>query len=221
MKNEILKKFFEFATSIEKLKKIERYKGHFYWKDYPALSRYESVADHTWRLGMLILVLADSLSKKINLEKALKMVLIHDLPEIIVGDGRPAGNDGTGKNTYAFNQKIAEEKHTEEKNAAILLFSVLPAQQAKNFFNLWLEYDLQKSYEAKVIKSLDRIEALVQILEYRQGHLFKKHLEFNIKYCLKGSEVDPVIEKFGNFIANKMKSKYKEFTKVSTSSEKT
>lgn len=221
MKNEILKKIFNFITSIEKLKKIERYKGHFYWKDYPKLPRYESVADHTWRLGMLVMILADKLSKKINLEKALKMVLVHDLPEIIIGDGRPSGKDGTGKNTYAFNQKIAEKKHIEEKNAAILLFSAFPAQQAKNFFNLWLEYDLQKSFEAKVIKSLDKIEALIQTLEYRRGHLFKKHLEFNIKYCLKGSEVDPAIERFGNFVANEMKSKYKEFTKVSTGSEMT
>lgn len=78
-----MENFFSFSTFTEKLKLIERYKGQFYWKDYPRLERYESVADHSWRLALLVLLVSDRLSKKINLEKALKMAIIHDIAEII------------------------------------------------------------------------------------------------------------------------------------------
>ncbi|MFA6322872.1 MAG: HD domain-containing protein [Candidatus Buchananbacteria bacterium] len=213
MDTQKLKKFFEFATELEKLKKIERFKGQHYWKDYPQPTHFESVADHTWRLGMLVIILTDQLSKKIDLEKALKMVLIHDLPEIIAGDGSPLGDDGMGQNSYAFNHERAQERHNEEKEAAISIFNMLPAEEAKKFFNLWLEYERQESFESKVVKSLDKIEALMQVLEYRKGHLFKDHLEFNKKYALKGSEIDPAINEFGNHIFSEMEKEYKEFTK--------
>jgi putative hydrolase of HD superfamily len=209
--NEI--KLFKFATELEKMKKLERFKGQCYWRDYPKLLRYESVADHTWRVGMLVMIFSDQLSKKLNLEKALKMVLIHDLPEIFAGDASPLGKDGTGKDSHAFSGIKAKKRHLEEKKAAAKIFKMLPADISKKYFNLWIEYDLQKNYEAKVVKSLDRIEALIQVLEYRKGHLFSGHLEFNISYALKGSEIDPAIAKFGIHIAEQMKKKYKKFKK--------
>jgi len=208
-----IKKFFDFTTELEKLKKLERFKGQYYWKDYPKISRFESVADHSWRAGMLVMLFSDQLAKKINLAKALKMILIHDLCEIYAGDASPLGKDGTGKKTYAFDKVAASKRHVIEKKAAAKIFNKLPAKMAKEYFALWVEYDLQKSYEAKVVKSLDRIEALMQVLEYRRGHLFPAHLEFNLSYALKGSDIDPAIGQFGNYVANQMKRKYKEFKK--------
>ena len=147
-----LKQFFTFATELEKLKKLERYKGQYYWRDYPELARYESVADHTWRLGMLVVMFADRLTQKINLEKALKMVLVHDVPEIVAGDDSPMGEDGSGKNTYAFDGDKAQTRHLREKDAAKTLFALLPPEDAQAFLDLWLEYDLQTSFEAKASK---------------------------------------------------------------------
>lgn len=86
-----IESIFNFATSIEALKKIERFRGQYFWKDYPQLARYESVADHSWRLALLVAVFADKLSQPFNLEKGLKMALIHDLPELIAGDVSPLG----------------------------------------------------------------------------------------------------------------------------------
>lgn len=60
--NSIIQNYFAFTTLIEKLKKLERYKGQFYWKDYPELDRYESVADYTWIVAILILLFEDKLS---------------------------------------------------------------------------------------------------------------------------------------------------------------
>jgi 5'-deoxynucleotidase YfbR-like HD superfamily hydrolase len=56
-------------------------------------------------------VVADRLSQKLAIEKALKMALIHDLPEILAGDPSPMGKDGTGKGTYYTNKKLADEKY--------------------------------------------------------------------------------------------------------------
>jgi len=213
MDSDRLKKLFDFATAIEKLKKMERYRGQFYWKDYPTPIRYESVADHTWRLGMLVLLLADQLSQKLNLEKALKMVLVHDLPEIVAGDDSPLGKDGTGADTYAFDTQKAQDKHEKEKYAAAALFNTLPLDKSEDLFNMWVECEQQKTFEAKVVKSLDKIEALMQVLEYRQGNLFEGHLKFTIEYGLKGSNIDPAIEQFGKHVADELNKKYKKFTK--------
>ena len=59
----------------------------------------------------------------------------------------------------------------------------------------------------------------MQVLEYRQGHLFEKHLEFTIEYSLKYANIDPAIEEFGNMIAAEMKQKYREFKKTATTLE--
>lgn len=209
----LLQKFLDFARELEKLKKLERFRGQPFWRDYPELPRYESVADHTWRLGMLLLMFADKLSQKIDLEKALKLVLIHDLPEIITGDGSPIGEDGTGEKTYAFDQEKAYEKHKHEEKAAKKLFAGLPEEMAKNFYELWLEYDLQSSYEAKIVKSLDKLEALLQVIQYRNGQYFEKHLEFNASYAMKGADIDPALTEFGNLLIQEMKKNYREFRK--------
>lgn len=95
MEQEDLLKFFTFATELEKFKKLERYRGQCFWKDYPTPVQYESDADHTWRLAMLVMMFSGRLSRPFQLEKALKMVLIHDLPEILTGDTSPLGESGT------------------------------------------------------------------------------------------------------------------------------
>ncbi len=208
-----IQSIFTFASLIEKMKKMERYKGQFYWKDYPQLQRYESVADHTWRLSILVLLFEKELSQKINIEKALKMALVHDLPEIEAGDESPLGSDGTGKSSHAFNDSVATQRHEKEKNAARKLFGTLPEKQAEELFGLWLEFEKQESFESRVIKSLDKIEACLQVLEYRQGHMFPKHLEFTTTYGVKGSDVDPAIDKFAKLVIGEIKNRFKPFEK--------
>lgn len=206
-----MKKFFDFVTLLGKLKKIERYKGQFYWKKYPQPARWESVADHTWRLGVLVLLIANRLSKTFDLGKALTMTIVHDVPEIITGDDSPVGEDGTGKNTYVSDAKIAAARQKQERKAAQKLFGVLTPDSSKMLFKAWLEYDEQKSFEAKVVKSLDKIEAMMQVLEYSGGNLFEEHLKFTVEYGLRGSNVDPAVAAFGQHVAKELKRRYKKF----------
>ena len=72
-----------FINLASELTAIERFKGQTYWAEYPSPGRWESVADHSWRLALLLQSISDQLSRPIDLSKALRMCLIHDLPEII------------------------------------------------------------------------------------------------------------------------------------------
>jgi putative hydrolase of HD superfamily len=209
-----LEEFFEFSNLIGKLKKIERFKGQYYWRDYPTPSRYDSVADHSWRMALLVMLFEDKLSKEFDSEKALKMALIHDIPEILAGDASPLGSDGTGKDAHSYNDELKKERHEAEKNAAREIFGKLSEEKNKELMDLWLEYEKQESFEARVVKALDRIEATLQVLEYRNGHMFPKHLEFSMDYSLKDVNADPAIYQFGLMIVDEMRKRYREFKKA-------
>jgi putative hydrolase of HD superfamily len=208
-----IKKLLEFGHRIEKLKLIERYKGQTFWKEYPFPKRYESVADHTWRIALFVLLIEPYLSKKINVAKTLSMALLHDLPEVVVGDASVIGKDGTGNTSHAFNKKLAQKKYLREKAGAKKLFSHLPPELGKKLFDLWMEYEKQTSLEAKVVKALDRIEAKLQIMEYSKGRFFKEHQEFNLKHGQKEMQIDPALFALGELAFKELQDHFVEFKK--------
>jgi len=135
----------EFVKTIGKLKKLKR-KG---WIERKIRDEIESVADHSFILCILSLIIADK--RGLNKDKLLKMSLIHDIPESIVGDITPY-------------EKSQEEKHELELKAMKKISSLI--KDSDTFFNLWLEFEESKSKEAKFLKELDKIEMIFQALEY-------------------------------------------------------
>ena len=206
------KKLLNFLHLIEGLKNLERWRGQVFWRHYPQRERYESVADHSWRMALMLTLVAENLAKPIDLAKAMKMALIHDLPEIIAGDQSPLGSDGTGKDSHAYNKSAAERKFQMEKEAAEKIFAELPKQQGDELLELWLEFESQKSFEAKVVMAVDKLEGKLQAAEYLQGAMFKEHLDFNLTYRVEMYKVDPVLKELGDLILNEFKEGYKEFT---------
>lgn len=128
----------------------------------------ESVADHSFMIALLAMVLGPQ--RKINVDKAVKMALIHDLAECRTGDIlvdwkvrryqerglKVDGNHGISK----------AEKHELEKRAFSSLTKKLPG--GKELFSLWMEFEKGKSPEAVFVKSLDRLEMLLQALRYQE-----------------------------------------------------
>src|SRR5689334_10762205 len=53
---------------------------------YTSAGKRESVADHTWRISMMVLLFSSFLDQKISIEKALKIAIVHDLAELLTGD---------------------------------------------------------------------------------------------------------------------------------------
>src|SRR5579872_7058438 len=88
-----IKGFLKFYTQTEKLKVTLRHS----WLSNP--KRQESTAEHSWMVGLLALTYSKQLTDTINLEKVLKMAIIHDLPETVTGD-IPSFDSLRRKNKY-------------------------------------------------------------------------------------------------------------------------
>tara|TARA_R110002049_G_scaffold292708_9_gene477352 strand:- start:677 stop:1267 length:591 start_codon:yes stop_codon:yes gene_type:complete len=155
-----LLKQIEFIKEIDKIKYIQRRTKLF------NSNRNENDAEHSWHLAMMAIVLNEYSEQKIDILKVIKMVLIHDIVEIDAGD------------TFIYDQNKNHENTEEELKAAKRIFGILPKKQAKEFIQIWTEFEDGISNEAKFAKSMDRLEPLLQNTS-NNGGTWK---EFGVKY---------------------------------------
>jgi putative hydrolase of HD superfamily len=120
------------------------------WIDKLSIKNPESVADHTYSMAIMGMILSDS--QKFNTEKILKMILLHDLAESITGDLTPEQ-----KST----QKIVLEDKTFEK-----ILKHLPENLQKQYHQLWNEYQKNDSKEANFVHQIDKLEMVLQAKIY-------------------------------------------------------
>lgn len=139
-----------FLNKINKLKKIKRY-------NYQESRLNESVADHCWRLALMVCVIGDFLDMKIDKTYAMQLALIHDLGESICGD--------IDFIKIIRNEVSLEEKYELEKKAWQQLQEFLPENLSQTFFDMWLDFEEQKSLEAKFVAALDRLEGSLHIMD--------------------------------------------------------
>ncbi|KAF9680612.1 hypothetical protein SADUNF_Sadunf06G0139800 [Salix dunnii] len=99
----------------------------------------ESISDHMYRMGLMALIAPDI--PGIDRDKCVKMAIVHDIAEAIVGDITPS--DGVPK----------EEKSRKER-------------EALEHIELWNEYEENSTPEAKIVKDFDKVEMILQALEY-------------------------------------------------------
>lgn len=145
-----------FITEVDKQKSIFR---QSYLADG---SRNENDAEHAWHLALMAIILGEHANESIDLLKALKMVLIHDLVEIDAGD------------TYAYDDKGNEDKYIREVAAAKRIFGLLPDDQSEQLYELWEEFEKRETKEAKFAAALDRVQPI--LLNYlSEGKAWLKH----------------------------------------------
>lgn len=125
----------------------------------------ESVADHTFRTALFCMLYADM--ENLDVLKMLRMALIHDLPEAVIGDLTPP-------------QKTAETE-MEEKNSMKHILSLLPKEQREKYLAVWREYKDGKTREAKAVWQLDKLEMALQAKEYEKMGTPSKSLKRFIK----------------------------------------
>lgn len=164
------KKILNFIKEADKLKTVYR-------KIYiTGGRRRESSAEHTYHLALMVWVFKEHFEQKVNLEKAFKMALLHDLVEIYNGD------------IFFYHHKKRTNKHEDEKKAAKKLFKLLPPKLKKEFMDLWLEYEYLKTPESKFVQAMDKIHPMIQniMTEGKTWKQFKVTLEMiypiKIKY---------------------------------------
>jgi putative hydrolase of HD superfamily len=116
---------------------------------WTSTGRHESTAEHSWRLAMFCLVLKDYFPEA-NVLRLIELALCHDLGEAYTGD------------LAAPLQKASDKKEISEHLAVIRLFEKLPENQQQYFVDLLDEYQQGTTYEAKIIKALDKMETIIQ-----------------------------------------------------------
>ena len=142
----------EFLRATERLKVVTR-------SAYTSEGSPESVAEHSWRLCLMALVLRDEFPD-VDLGKLLAMCVVHDLGEAIGGDV-PAPEQARRRALDPGATKAAQERED-----LLTLLAPLPAAQRQRISALWDEYEAATSPEARVAKALDKLET---ILQHTQG----------------------------------------------------
>lgn len=122
----------------------------------------ESVADHSYSMCMMSMVLSEIL----NLDTAhiMKMANLHDLAESIVGDNTP--------DMISHDEKIIQETNTMRE-----IISKLPDNLHKKYLDIWNEYVENKTISSKFVHNIDKLEMALQAKEYELDGYSKRSLQ--------------------------------------------
>lgn len=120
-------------------------------------SRCESVADHSFCVALLALLLVEACAPELDRYKVLGMALLHDLGEIYAGDLTP------------LDQVEVSEKQRLERQSVEQVLSKLPG--SSTHLRLWEEYEAAASPEARFVREIDRLEMGLQAAVYQQQNL--------------------------------------------------
>lgn len=142
---------------------------------YTATGRTESVAEHSWRLALLAM-LVQRRYPALDMAAVLKLCLIHDLGEALHGD------------IPAPRQDPAAPKSDAERRDLLVILEGLPEAERAEILALWDDYDRAATPEARLVKALDKLETLLQHTEGRNPPGFD--YEFNLDYGRTYTDLD-------------------------------
>lgn len=116
-------------------------------------SRPENSGEHSWHLALYALVLADQAGPGVNIDRVIRMLLIHDLVEIDVGDVPIHSQNGQAH--------ASVETKAAEARAADRIFGLLPDDLQQDLRALWEEFEAAETPDARFAKSLDRVQPVM------------------------------------------------------------
>ncbi|MGB0497244.1 MAG: HD domain-containing protein [Rubricella sp.] len=140
-----------FLREIGKLRGVERA------STVPGLGRHENSAEHSWHLAMYALVLAADAPPDVDIDRVIRMLLIHDIVEIDAGDAPLHGGGDDAAQAEA------------EARAADRLFGILPTDQGAALHALWTEFEAGETVDARFARALDRAQPVELNLEENGG----------------------------------------------------
>lgn len=124
-------------------------------------SRRENDAEHSWHIAVMTLLFSEYAKEPVDIARAAKMCVVHDLVEIYAGD------------TFAYDLKANEGKEEREAAAADKLFAQLPAEQGAEIRSLWEEFDAMETPDAKYASCMDRLQPFLHNT-LTEGHTWKE-----------------------------------------------
>jgi putative hydrolases of HD superfamily len=116
-------------------------------------SRPENSGEHSWHLALYALVLADQAAPGVDINRVIRMLLIHDLVEIDVGDVPIHSANGQA---HASVETVAAEQRAADR-----IFGLLPSDLAGDLRALWDEFEAAETPDAVFAKSLDRVQPVM------------------------------------------------------------
>ena len=138
-----------FFYQIAGLKKLPR-SG---WKIKIGLNDSESVAEHSYMMSVMAMVLSDM--KSLNSEKVIKMSILHDWAETKIGDFMP--------------DEIGYDKKSELENYAMSeILESLPQKIQSDYQDMWHEFSDRETPEARLVHELDKLEMALQAKIYEK-----------------------------------------------------
>ena len=138
-RNNALLETIDFIAYVDRLKNVIRVNGLFDG------SREENTAEHSWHAAVSALALAPYANETIDIDRVVRMLLIHDLIEIEAGDTF----------TYDDPDVLARQEQIEIEAAAIV-FNQIGSPLGKELRTLWDEFEARISPDAKFAKAIDR-----------------------------------------------------------------
>ena len=139
-----VKRILDFLALSERLKLELRH-------SWLSNGRQESVAEHSWQMALMALLMHRHLAHPVDIEKTLKMILVHDLVEAEVGDV-PFFDKGERKRLKA----------AREQRAIAKIRDALDPATGQEIHDLWQEYEAEATAEARFATALDHLEVQVQ-----------------------------------------------------------
>ena len=124
-------------------------------------TRPENSGEHSWHLALYALVLADQAGPGVNIDRVIRMLLIHDLVEIDVGDVPIHSQNGQAH--------ASAETQAAESRAADRIFGLLPNDLRDTLRALWEEFEAAETPDARFAKSLDRVQPVMANLQSGGG----------------------------------------------------
>lgn len=162
--------FFHFTERLKLLKR-EGWRRH-------DINHGETISDHMYRMSIMTMLAPPALSSKLNIPLCTKMALVHDMAEALVGDITPA--DPVSKE-----EKARREAEVMDYVATKLLGNVYGGHAGKGIHEAFLEYEENETLEAKFVHDVDKIELLLQTIEYEKAAGGKQKLSNLYRVGLK------------------------------------
>lgn len=116
-------------------------------------SRPENSGEHSWHLALYALVLADQAGPGVSIDRVIRMLILHDLVEIDVGDVPIHSANGAAHGS--------PETRAAETAAAERIFGLLPDDIGHDLRALWEEFEAAETPDAIFAKSLDRVQPVL------------------------------------------------------------
>jgi putative hydrolase of HD superfamily len=165
-----------------------------------------TVAEHSWRLALMALVIGTEAKVRIDMNRALTLAVVHDLAEAKTGDIDAYEQILGGK-------KVITDKAVMEDSAMHEMTDDLPFGDW--IYSIWREYEDQETIEAKFVKALDKIEGFLHIAEVGVEVYIPK--EFHADYATKAVEAFdeathhfPELEDFLNTVKANLRTQFEK-----------